>query len=39
MIALHEINGSPIMPQNTTGLPDCQIQQIQNWIDAGRPNN
>ena len=39
MNALHGINGAAIMPQNTTGLPDCYIQQIQNWIDAGRLNN
>jgi Planctomycete cytochrome C len=39
MNSLHGINGVSLMPQNTTGLPDCYIQQFQNWVDAGAPNN
>ncbi len=29
----------PIMPENTYGLPQCMIDQIQEWIVAGMPNN
>lgn len=39
MNALHGTGGTPIMPPNTTGLPDCYKQQFQNWINAGMPNN
>ncbi len=39
MNSLHGINGAVLMPQNTTGLPDCYISQFQNWVDAGAPNN
>ncbi len=27
------------MPQTLPKLSDCKIQQIQNWVDAGCPNN
>ncbi len=27
------------MPPSGNALTDCQIQQFQNWIDAGMPNN
>jgi hypothetical protein len=39
MNSLKGTNGASIMPQNTSGLPQCQIDQIQTWIDAGAPNN
>jgi hypothetical protein len=39
MNSLHGINGVSLMPDNTTGLPDCYISQIQNWVNAGAPNN
>ena len=39
MDALNGTNGVGIMPPNTTGLPDCYIQQFQNWINAGMPDN
>lgn len=31
--------GFSAMPQGGNQLPDCQIKQIQLWIDAGAPNN
>ncbi|MBL0314617.1 MAG: hypothetical protein IPP69_02135 [Flavobacteriales bacterium] len=39
MSSLLATDGYAIMPDNTTGLPECYITQIQNWIDAGAPNN
>lgn len=27
------------MPQGTSKLPNCTIDKIQAWIDAGAPNN
>jgi len=27
------------MPPSGNALTDCQIQQFQNWIDAGMPND
>jgi hypothetical protein len=27
------------MPPGNTKLPDCQIRQIQKWVQAGAPNN
>lgn len=39
MDALHGTNGSPLMPYNTLGLPDCYKSQFQTWVDAGAPNN
>jgi hypothetical protein len=39
MDALNGASGTPIMPPQTTGLPDCYKQQFQLWIDAGMPNN
>jgi hypothetical protein len=32
-------NGASIMPPSTSGLPACQIEQFQSWVDAGAPNN
>jgi hypothetical protein len=31
--------GNAAMPQNAAQLPDCQILQVQVWIDAGTPDN
>jgi hypothetical protein len=39
MDALLGANGASIMPDNTTGLPDCNISNFQNWVNAGAPNN
>lgn len=39
MDVLNGSNGLPVMPPNTTGLPDCYKSQFQSWIDAGMPNN
>jgi hypothetical protein len=30
---------APAMPPSGNPLTDCQIQQFQNWIDAGMPND
>lgn len=30
---------APAMPPSGNALTDCQIQQFQNWIDAGMPND
>lgn len=32
-------NGFQAMPQGAAKLTDCQIQQIQAWVNAGAPNN
>jgi hypothetical protein len=34
----HQPGFSP-MPKNATKLPDCEIRQIQKWVDAGSPDN
>jgi hypothetical protein len=39
MNALHGTNGYALMPDNTLGLPQCNITQFQNWVNAGAPNN
>jgi hypothetical protein len=39
MAGLTGTQGVPVMPYGTSGLPQCQIEQIQNWINAGAPNN
>lgn len=39
MAGLTGTQGVPLMPYNTNGLSACQIEQVQNWIDAGMPNN
>lgn len=39
MNSLRGTNGVSLMPDNTEGLPNCQIDQVQEWIDAGAPNN
>lgn len=32
-------NGYNLMPQNSYGLPQCKITQIENWINNGTPND
>lgn len=39
MHSLNGTNGVSLMPDNTGGLPACQIDQFQAWVDAGAPNN
>jgi hypothetical protein len=39
MNSLTATNGVSIMPAGTGGLPSCQIDQFQSWVDAGAPNN
>lgn len=39
MDALTGTNSASLMPDGTTGLPQCMIDQIQQWIDDGMPNN
>ncbi|MCC6600535.1 MAG: hypothetical protein IT223_07650 [Crocinitomicaceae bacterium] len=39
MSALKGINGYQLMPYNTGGLPLCNIEQFQVWVNAGAPNN
>ncbi len=34
----HESGFTP-MPQNAAMLPECQIRQIESWIDDGAQNN
>ena len=34
----HE-SGFPSMPQGEPQLPQCQIDEIQKWIDNGTPND
>lgn len=34
----HE-SGYSAMPKNTNKLPDCSINQIAAWVNAGAPNN
>ncbi|MFM9984526.1 MAG: c-type cytochrome domain-containing protein [Flavobacteriales bacterium] len=39
MSSLTGTNGYTLMPDNTTGIPQCQIDLIQEWIDAGAQND
>ena len=39
MHSLLGTNGYSVMPQNTTGLPQCMIDQFQVWVDDGAPEN
>ena len=34
----HQTGYSP-MPKNGTKISDCEIQQVQQWVQAGAPNN
>lgn len=33
------LDGFQAMPQNGPKLPQCEVDQIKSWIDAGAPNN
>ena len=37
--AINGTNGISLMPKNSPKMPDCSINKIQNWINAGAPNN
>ena len=37
--AINGANGRSQMPKNSPKMPDCSINKIQNWINAGAPNN
>ena len=37
--ALSWSNGFMAMPQGGSKLPDCNINKIKSWIDAGAANN
>jgi hypothetical protein len=39
MHSLFGTGGYSIMPDNTLGLPECNITQFQLWVNAGAPNN
>lgn len=39
MNSLLALNGAVLMPYNSAGLSDCQITQIEKWVNAGAPNN
>lgn len=36
---INGVTGFALMPYNGNKLSDCNIQKIQNWINAGAPNN
>jgi cytochrome c553 len=37
--SIRKETGYKPMPPGNTKLPDCQIRQIQKWVQAGAPNN
>jgi len=39
MGSIKHTSGYSAMPQNENQLSACQISKIQNWINAGHPNN
>jgi hypothetical protein len=39
MHSLLGTGGYSVMPDNTYGLPACNISQFQLWVNAGAPNN
>ncbi len=39
MYSLLGTGGNSIMPQYSYGLPQCMTDEVQEWIDAGMPNN
>ena len=39
MGSITHASGYSAMPKNGGKLPPCEIQVIQDWIDAGAPNN
>ncbi len=38
-ISLIDGSADPVMPENTTGLPDCQVRMFEIWIENGMPND
>jgi uncharacterized membrane protein len=39
LCAVKHLQGCKPMPQGSAKLPDCEIRQIEAWIEAGAPNN
>lgn len=39
MGSINHANGFVPMPDGGGKLPDCEIAQLQKWIDSGSPNN
>lgn len=39
MGSINQASGYSAMPKNSTKMSACEIQKIQNWIDAGALNN
>jgi mono/diheme cytochrome c family protein len=39
MGSINHASGFVAMPQGGNKLQDCQIQQVEKWIQAGSPNN
>lgn len=37
--AINHTSGAIPMPQGSSKIPDCDILKIQNWVNAGYPNN
>lgn len=37
--AIKHSTGYSAMPQNASKLGDCQIAQIEKWLNSGAPNN
>ena len=37
--AIAHLDGFSPMPQGGNKLPDCTIEQIESWVNAGAPNN
>jgi len=37
--AINHQSGFSPMPKNATQLPDCDIQQIEAWVNQGAPDN
>lgn len=32
-------NGVPLMPKGGPALPNCKLDEIRIWVNAGAPNN
>lgn len=39
MGSINQVSNYSPMPKNSSKLPACQIQTLQQWIDAGATNN
>lgn len=39
MGSIKHVAGYEPMPEGGSKLSDCEIKKLQNWIDAGAPNN